>query len=229
MSQTKFHGARSPLNISFKTEAPSLAIVLAGIITAIVSYDRLPVQVISHWDFYGTANGWMSRQAHTLLFMGLLIGMYLLFLVLPNLDPKKDRYKEFAKAYFVFRTAILGLFYIVFLLATLVNLGYPISISKTVPLLIGLLMILLGNYMGKIKKNWFVGIRTPWTLSSENVWNKTHRLGGKLFVLFGLILIVTPFLTKVVGITLFIFGLILITIVPMAYSYLLYRQEQPKK
>jgi uncharacterized membrane protein len=216
----------SPIKPSFKTEAISIVTVIAAIATAVISYEHLPARVISHWNFYGQADAWSSREFHVYFFPALTAGMYLLFLVVPNLDPKKERYQDFIKPYNVFRTTILFVIYLIYLLATLVNVGYEINIAKTVPLLIGGLMIMLGNYMGKIKKNWFVGIRTPWTLSSENVWNKTHRLGGAMFVLFGLTMIITPFLSKVLGLTLFALGIIGITIIPMTYSYILYRREK---
>lgn len=219
----------SPLKISFKSEIVSILLVLAGVITSAVSFGRLPARVVSHWNVYGVPDGWMSRELHAILFPGILLGLYLLLLFMPSLDPKKDRYKEFADVYNIFRTLILLVLYLVFLIATLANLGYDISVGKTVPLIIGLLMIVIGNYMGKIKKNWFVGIRTPWTLSSENVWNKTHRLGGWMFVLFGLILITSPFLSPAFIAPLFILGLICAVLIPIIYSYILFKKEKFSK
>jgi uncharacterized membrane protein len=216
----------SPLKISFKSEIVSILLVLAGVITSAVSFGRLPARVVSHWNVYGVPDGWMSRELHAILFPGILLGLYLLLLFMSSIDPKKDRYKEFADVYNIFRTLILLVLYSVFLIATLANLGYDISVGKTVPLIIGLLMIVIGNYMGKIKKNWFVGIRTPWTLSSENVWNKTHRLGGWMFVLFGLILITSPFLSPAFIAPLFILGLICAVLIPIIYSYILFKNEK---
>ncbi|MEI7616642.1 MAG: SdpI family protein [Actinomycetota bacterium] len=216
----------SPIKPTFKSEAISLAVIIASVITSFTTYNSLPTRVITHWNFYGQADGWSSRGFHALLFPGLIIAMYVLFLILPNLDPKKERYQDFIKPYNIFRTTLLVVFYIIFLLSTLVNLGYNINIGKAVPFIIGLLMIFIGNYMGKIKKNWFVGIRTPWTLSSENVWNKTHRFAGIMFVLFGLLLIISPYLEKTLGITVFVIGILLVSLVPMAYSYILYRKEK---
>ncbi len=219
----------SPLKPTLKTEAISFTMVIASIVTSLITYNKLPKQVISHWNFSGTPDGWASREFHSMLFPAIITGMYVLFLFLPSLDPKKDRYQDFIKVYNLFRTVFLVVFYLIFLLATLANLGYSISIAKTVPLIIGLLMMLIGNYMGKIKNNWFMGIRTPWTLSSENVWNKTHRLGGWMFVLFGLIMIATPYLNKSLGLAAFALGIVAVTIIPMGYSYILYKRECIKK
>jgi uncharacterized membrane protein len=156
----------------------------------------------------------------------MLAGMYLLFLILPIFDPKRDRYQSFEKVYHFFKAAIILLLLGVYIASGLYNLGYNVKISLVIPLLIGILMILIGNYMGKIKNNWFVGIKTPWTLSSENIWNKTHRMGGYMFILFGLIIIVSPFLPAKWGIVAFITGVILVVFGTMVYSYLIYRKEQ---
>ena len=100
--------------------------------------------------------------------------------------------------------------------------------DKTITVIIGLLFMYMGNLMGKIKNNWFVGIKTPWTLSSENVWNKTHRFGGYAFVIFGLMLILIPYLGKTLGLVAFISGLALLVFGTTAYSYLIYRREQKR-
>ncbi|MGE5392681.1 MAG: SdpI family protein, partial [Candidatus Saccharibacteria bacterium] len=115
--------------------------------------------------------------------------------------------------------------FVVFAVSGYANLGHAVKINIVIPVLIGLLFILLGNYMGKLKKNWFIGIRTPWTLSSENVWNRTHRVGGRLMAFFGVVVIVTPFLPKAIGTGVFLAGIILCVVGSFAYSYFAYRQE----
>ncbi|MEK7167698.1 MAG: SdpI family protein, partial [Patescibacteria group bacterium] len=86
--------------------------------------------------------------------------------------------------------------------------------------------IVLGNYLGKIKPNWFMGIRTPWTLSSEVVWNKTHRMGGRLFIILGLTLMIVPWLPALWGMILLFSGIILLVLGTFIYSYIAYRQEK---
>lgn len=218
----------SPLKITLKSEIIPLIAVIGSVITSVLSYSALPEKVISHWNFAGQADGWSSRNFHVLFFPGLLAAMYILFLVLPMLDPKKERYVEFAKTYNIIRSLIMSVFFIIYLIATLVNLGYDINVSRTISLIIGVMMIVMGNFMGKLKKNWFVGIKTPWTLSSENVWLKTHRLGGWLFMFFGLALIAMPYLPESIGLTLFIVSIVVVVAVPMVASYLFYRDEENK-
>lgn len=217
---------KSPLKFSLKTELFPLAVVALAIVVSIWSYPLLPNQVVSHWNFAGQADDWSSKNFHAIFFPGLLIGMYLLFSILPFIDPKKERYADFAKVYFFFRAAMILVVFAIFMIATLINLGYPININKTMPWIIGLLMIFIGYYLSRIKMNWFIGIRTPWTLSSENVWNKTHRLGGWLFILFGLTLFIEPYLTYPVNMIVFVITIILVTIVPFAYSYVIFRKEK---
>lgn len=217
---------KSPLNITWKSEIVSLVSVAASIAVSALCYSRLPERVISHWNFAGQADGWSSRNFHVFFFPSMLVGMYLLFLILPSIDPKKERYVEFVKIYNIFRSMIVLIFLAIYLVATLVNIGYSINVGLVVPSIIGLMMIVMGNYMGKIKNNWFMGIRTPWTLSSENVWIKTHRLGGLMFVLFGIILILTPWMPQQLGMAAFITGILCVTIVPMAASYFFYKNEK---
>lgn len=94
------------------------------------------------------------------------------------------------------------------------------------PFLVGIMFIIMGNYMGKIRPNWFMGIRTPWTLSSDEVWNKTHRLGGKLFVLAGALLILVAFLPGSVTLVTLIIGVAAVVIIPTVYSFILFKREK---
>ena len=153
----------------------------------------------------------------------LLVVMYFLFELLPKIDPRKENYLEFKKVYSIIKVAIMLVLFSVYILASLSALGYAISISFWVPFIIGLLFIVLENYFGKIRNNYFVGIRTPWTLANEEVWNKTHRLGGKLFILGGLLMMIMDFVTVQVRLPLFNAIILMIAVLPIVYSYFLYR------
>jgi len=216
------------INFNFKTEWPVLILLLALVALSFYFYSHSPAIVASHWNFRGEVDGYSSRAFASFFFPGLIIGIYLLFLILPNLDPKKERYPDFLKTYNVFRYAMVIVLAIIYLATGIYNIGYHINIGVIVAGTIGLLMIILGNYMGKIKNNWFVGIRTPWTLSSENVWNKTHRVGGYLFMIFGLIIMIAPFLPETIGLVLFFGWTVILLVGTFAYSYWLYRQEKNK-
>lgn len=216
-------------NITFKTEWRALLILIATAALSYWSYPQLPTRVASHWNFQGQVDGWTNSTFHALFFPGLLLVMYLVFLIMPYFDPKKERYAEFAKAYRLMRDAILFVLLGVFATATFYNLDYQLNVGAIVAGLIGLLLMVLGNYFGKLKRNWFIGIRTPWTLSSENVWNKTHRLGGHFFMLWGLGLALAPWLNFQLAMIILLSGVAIIVIGINLYSYLLYRKEKQGK
>lgn len=219
----------NPIKPTIKTEIIPLLLIIATILLSIFFYPMLPEKMISHWNFQGQADGWMPKLFNTILFPCIITACYLLFLIMPYFDPRKERYPEFRGVYNIFKTAMILVFFIVYLASLLANLGLPINIGKIVSLVIGLMMIVLGNYMSKIKFNWFMGIRTPWTMSSEVVWNKTHRIGGWFFIIFGLCIIIAPYLPTFYGTIIFLGGVILATVGSYIYSYLVYRKEKNTK
>ena len=189
-------------------------------------YQVLPEVVPSHWGFDGKVNGYSSRLVASIAIPLMSLGMYLLFLLIPYFDPKKTQYEKFGKVYIIFKTSLLVLFAILYFAANFNGLGYNVPIGTLTPILIGALFIIIGNYLGKIKSNWFMGIRTPWTMSSEEVWNKTHRLGGKLFMLVGLIFIVQPLLPLSFRAPLFIISMVILIVGTFGYSYWIYKKEK---
>jgi uncharacterized membrane protein len=217
---------QNPVKYSFKTEIWPILILILTAALSLWAYPQLPAQVVTHWNFYGQADGWSSRQFHAIFFPALLAAMYVLFSVIPVFDPKSERYQEFARVYRIMRNLILLVLFVVFVAATLANLGYAVNIGATVAGSIGLMMILLGNYFGKLKRNWFIGLRTPWTLSSDNVWNKTHRLGGRLFMIWGLGLILAPWLAPTLALIILIGSLVVMMAGIGIYSYVLYKEEK---
>jgi len=146
--------------INFKSELFSWIILFAVIILSVWAYPQLPERVSSHWNLQGEVDGWSSRKFHSLFFPILTIVMYFGLLFMPLLDPKKERYQEFIKTYTLIRHALLFVMGAIFFAATFFNLGYNINIGAIVGALVGALMIFLGNYFGKIKRNWFIGKNT---------------------------------------------------------------------
>ena len=217
---------KNPIKYSLKTEILPIFILLAAIFLSIWSYPALPAKVVTHWGFDGAANGWSSKEFHAIFFPALLFVMYAMLSLMPKFDPRAERYQDFVGVYIIMRNSILLVLFVTFIAATFSNLGYAVNIGGTVSGAIGLLMIILGNYFGKLKRNFFIGIRTPWTLSSENVWNKTHRLGGRLFMLWGLGLILAPWLNPPLAFVILFGGLLIVISWVTIYSYLLYKKEK---
>ena len=212
------------MKFTFKTEIIPILIILISIALGFYFYSVFPDKVPMHWNVHGEVDRWGGKFEGAWLMPLIAIGMYLLFLILPLIDPKKEKYKQFAKVYHIFKAVIIIFMFGVYLVASFNALGYNVRVEVWVPIVIGLLFLILGNYMGKIKTNWFMGIRTPWTLSSDEVWNKTHRLGGKLLMLTGILMMLTPLLPAKSLLWTIVIPVAIVAIIPLIYSYILYRK-----
>jgi len=219
----------NPIKYNFKKELPALIFLLFAVILSVVAYPNLSDQIVTHWNLAGEANGWSSKNFFVIFFPGLLIFIYGLFIVLPLLDPKKSSYGDFIKAYINLKTLLIGALTAVYTISILTNLGYQINISQSVSLIIGALMIGIGFILKNIKSNWFVGIRTPWTMSSPLVWEKTHQASVYFFSILGICIIATPYLATPWNIIIFTLGLLQMIAGTIIYSYLLYKKEENKK
>ena len=164
-----------------------IAVLIITFAVTLAIYPAAPDQIASHWNADGQVDGYMSKFWGLFLIPFIMTGFVALLAVLPSIDPHKKNYEKFRDYYDGFI-----LLFALFLLAIQVqiilwSIGYQISPNLTFPLLIGILFIYLGFLLDRAEQNWFVGIRTPWTMSSKTVWKKTHELGGKLFKIAGVI------------------------------------------
>jgi len=216
----------NPTKPSLKTEIVPIALIALSVIASFYFYAHFPAQVATHWGFDGTPNGWSSTGFAAFFFPILNLGMYVLFLSIPYLDPKKERYAEFSKAYHIFKAFIVALLTIVYFMVGLSGIGYYVPVGTITPILVGALFIIIGNYMSKFKSNWMMGVRNPWTLSSEVIWNKTHRLAGRIFILAGLAMATEAWLPLWLQLPVFIIIIAAVALVPNIYSYILFRAEQ---
>lgn len=207
-------------NINIKQEAIIWLILLIPIVCIAYYYNQLPQQVPTHFDLNGQPDSYGSKWIMPIV----NIIAYFLLLIVPFFDPKRSNYQLFANSYFKIRL-LLALF--LSGIATLITLNSNnYNNSKIILLAMFLLFAGLGNYMQNIRPNWFAGIRTPWTLSNENVWRKTHLLGGKLWFIGGIIGFILAIFVNVKTIPILVLLIIVpISIVPVVYSYLLYKQE----
>jgi len=218
----------NPIKPTIKTEIWPILLVLLASISSFYFYANFPEQVPIHWNYAGEVDNWGSRQVGAFLFPGIMIGTYLLFLFLPFADPRRERYNQFRKVYHVFKIIIILFMVAIYFISSLNTLGYNVSVNKLMPLLVGLLFIIIGNYMAKIKPNWFMGIRTPWTMSSEENWTKTHRVGGKIFIFGGILMAITGFLPVEFRLPVFIATIIIILFGTVGYSLGLYLSKNKK-
>jgi uncharacterized membrane protein len=202
-------------------------LILTAVIT-LVAYPVMPDLVASHWNAAGELNGTMPKFWGLLLIPLLMLAFCALFAVLPRIDPLRQNYQKFQDYYEGFVLIFAVFFLIIQIQIILWGLGIPVSPNLVMPVLIGGLFIYLGFLLEHAEPNWFVGIRTPWTLSSPSVWRKTHLLGGKLFKLAGVVSIIGV----LAGRYAFLFILIPVIAVAMftvVYSYIEFRKENPMK
>lgn len=192
-------------------------ITLAPILIGVLFWDRLPDQIATHFGQGNVPDGWSSKPMAVFGLPLILVALHLFCIFITLNDPKKKN---------IGRKILPIIFWMIPIISLLVNsatygiaLGLKIDIELIVSLLLGLLFIIFGNYMSKFRQNYTVGIRLPWTLSSEDNWDKTHRLAGKLWIVGGVLVLFNIFL-KWTG---FLIGILLVIVfVPMVYSYALY-------
>lgn len=174
------------LNKTYLILAWMIATITLGIFLTL--YHDLPEQVPIHWNLKGEIDRYGSKN--TLWLIGMLpLAIVLLLTFLPKWDPRREKYASHGKAYsiLIFYSTLTtsGIFLIV-----LANIyGFHIDVTVMLQLLLGVLFLAIGNYLPQVRQTFFFGIRTPWTLVSEDNWRKTHRFGSKVFVLIGLLMI----------------------------------------
>ena len=215
------------IQFSFQTEWLSWLMIAAVVALSIWAYPHLPALVPSHWGISGQIDGWTPRLAYVLMMSGMMLGFYLLFLALPYLEPRREHFHQSAVFYHMIRNVLMVFFagiYGVTLWAGLT--GEPVAVDKIIPVAIGLLFILIGHYLPQIKSNFFMGIRTPWTLSSEENWHRTHLLGSYTFVIAGALFVLSPFLPVPLNFYLPMTGIIIAGFIPILMSFIWFKQEK---
>lgn len=185
----------------------------------------MPNEVASHWNSQGEVDGHMSKFWGSFLMPIISIALFLLFMYIPRIDPLKGNLEKFRKYFDVFIVLIFLFLLYIHVLTLIWNSGTIFDMGKAVVPAVGVLILYIGFLLEKSKRNWFVGIRTPWTLSSDKVWKKTHHLGSRLFKVLGIIFILSPFVFEQF-IAIMIALIIIIVIYLTLYSYLEYKKEK---
>ena len=201
-------------------------ITILPLFVGLILWNRLPDTVATHWDFNGEANGWSSK-AFAVLGLPCLLTVIHLFTVGVTLnDPKKKNIhrKMLALVFWIIPVVSLIVNGMVFLTALQIEVNVTIAVSA----LVGIIFIIIGNYLPKLQQNYTAGIKLPWTLNSTENWNRTHRLGGKTFIISGILLILCGFLGEIMGNDLSLITMLIIIVlcagVPAVYSFWLFRK-----
>lgn len=209
-----------------KTDLTIGAILAAVLVWLMAIYAKLPETVPTHFNFAGEADGWGSKKTIFIMWF-VAAGMDILMKAIRKLDPKSENYDRFEKFFNLFRVVMVVFMLGINVLIVKSAQGIKMDITSIIFVATGLLLSFIGNSLPKIKFNYTTGIKTPWTLASENVWNKTHRMAGKIWVVGGLLIALTAFIrNRAVAITAFFVALFAMVIVPMAYSYIEFNKEK---
>jgi len=201
----------------------AMAIIVISFMMAFAVYQSpcFPEMMASHWNIQGQADGYMPKLWGIFLMPVMSAFMFLLFVFLPKIDPLKENYQGFRKYYDGFIFLIIAFLFYLYLLTILWNYGLRFDMTKLMIPAMTVLFYYLGILLENAKRNWFVGIKTPWTLDSDLVWDKTHKLGAKLFKTAGIIGLLGFFLPDY-GFFFIIIPVISISLFLFAYSYFIH-------
>jgi uncharacterized membrane protein len=198
----------------------SILLIISGIIIALIYYPIMPDKMITHWNINNVPDGYSSKL--TALFLSPIISLvlFVLFLILPKLDPLKVNYIKFKNYYNGFIVLFLFFLFYIQILSLIYNLGYIFNFGAYMIPALFLLFYYCGILIEKAQQNWFVGIRTPWTLSNKKNWIKTHKFGSVLFKISSIMMLVGLFFERylIYFVLIPIFTSVIITFI---YSYIL--------
>lgn len=205
----------------FRFRKNSIISIIASLVILIIFnalfYNKMPDQLPTHWNFQGQADDYSSKFQAMVMIQGFLVLMNLFLCFMLDNDPKNERQNNFLMTLTKLSMPIMMI--VIYVITILAGLGREVNTSVIISLLMGVLFIAIGNYMPKVKRNYTVGIKLPWTLNSDENWRRTHRLGGICFILMGLCFFATPFVKS--ELIIFI-PIAIVLILPMIYSYYLY-------
>jgi len=203
-----------------------LTMVAIATLTGLLLWNQLPDQIASHWNIQDQVDGYMPKFWGVFLLPLISLGIFVLFLVIPSIDPLKANIAQFREAFNLFIVLIVGFMLYLYGLTLAWSLGYDtFKMSNALLPAIGLLFIFIGFMLRQAKRNFFIGIRTPWTLSSDTVWNETHRIGAVLFMISGALAFIGGFFGGTMAFWIMFVPMIGSTLFLLVYSYVLYRRE----
>lgn len=204
-------------------------ILIVAVAATMAVYSRLPEEMPTHWNSAGQVDGTMAKPWGPFLLPVMMAILTLIFLVLPRISPRGYEIEERGRAFRAIVMTIILFMLALHVVTLAVALGHPVSIGIAVPVLLGVLLAVMGNYLSKVPRNFFIGVRTPWTLADEDVWFRTHRLAARTFMLGGLAIAVgAPLAGEAHAQTVVLGAVLFAALVPVVYSYAIYKKEVPQ-
>lgn len=200
-------------------------IIVLPILVGVLLWDKLPEQVPYHWGVNGEVDGWASKPTAVFLLPVIMLAVQWFCVLMTGLDPKgKDVAKTKMMGIVLWIIPVLNLF--LHVMVWLAALGREVNMAVVMPLFMGALFVIIGNYLPKCKQSYTLGIKLPWTLHDEENWNATHRMAGKLWVGGGVAVMLCTLLPAVAAFITMMVILVIMCAVPTVYSYRLYKKKQ---
>ena len=204
---------------NFKTMILTSIVILAPILVGVILWDKLPAEMATHFNENGVADGWSSKEWAVVGLPLFLLAVHWFCVAFTSVDPKKNNFSD--KVILL----VMWLCPVVSIVGNGATYLYAFDNTvNTVPMammLLGCLLLVVGNYMPKMKQSYTIGIKVPWALNSEENWNRTHRLGGYMYMLAGVVVIVAGFIQQFWLVPV---ALIIVAVIPTAYSFILYKK-----
>lgn len=201
-------------------------LALAALGFSLAVFSRLPAQIPTHFNMRGEPDDWTGRGMAAFMMPVFAFALFAMFHLLPRISPRRSHLDRFEGAYWLVGNATVGLVCALHVLVLGRALGWPVDISSAVLLGVGTMFIIIGNVLPRTHSNWWIGIRTPWTMESENVWRATHRLAGRTFMIGGAVTVIGALLPAPIRPWIAMGGLAVGGFVPVIYSYVYWRREK---
>lgn len=202
--------------------------IAAMIAFTLIVYSRLPEQLPLHWNVKGEVDGYGSRARAAWLLPALALVMWGVMRFLPTVDPRAKNYEKFGPTYDLVIDALITFLAALHVVVLGAALGWPIAVQRVMPVILGLLFIVFGNVLPRARPNWWFGIRTPWTLSNDRVWERTHRVGGYLLMGAGVVCVASAFIPGVASGIVALSSIAVSVVGSVIYSYFAWKQETSK-
>ena len=205
------------------------ALVGVMVLATVALWGELPDRIPSHWNLSGEVDSWSSKWPGAFMAPGIALAVWLLLPFLRRLDPRRGNYERFEPTFHLMVNVIVGYLAVIHAMVLAASLGWVVDVSRVMLILIGLTFVAIGNVLPRVRSNWWMGIRTPWTLESERVWRETHRIAGRTFVAGGAVavlasLLLPPSVRAPIAFTALMVGGLL----PVLWSYILWRRHGPE-
>ena len=204
-------------------------LILAAVIATIAVYPRLPEQVPTHWSISGEVNGWSSRLFGAWMMPLIMAVVWLFMRAMPHIDPRKANYEKFSGMYDALVILILTFMLLMHVVILLSATGTVIRMNRVVMPAVGIFIAIMGVLLPRAHPNWFVGFRTPWTLTSDLSWERTHKVGGALFIALGLLIVASTFIAPERAIWVLVVAALGVVAFLFIYSYQVWKQDPSKR